>query len=283
MCGTAHEKFKVSCPLHGLFETTPNYHQQGSGCRLCSIERRSKARSKSFEYYIEKAMLIHNNKYIYLTKANRFHSKIKIVCPDHGEFSQKLGEHANGRGCSKCSHKIVTDNNKKSYTEHILDFNKIHYSFYNYPYFEEVSKNKIEIICPIHGSFYQTINNHKRGQICPSCSLNQKESSGWSYKDWELASKMSSSFDSFKIYFIEFYNENESFIKIGRTFRTIKERFSGYAYNYKILKIEELSSAKECCIAEKQLHKKYKTYSYIPLLPFQGYTECFNIEIKEQI
>ena len=34
---------------------------------------------------------------------------------------------------------------------------------------------KVQIICPEHGSFFQTPFNHKQGQGCPQCSTNKKE------------------------------------------------------------------------------------------------------------
>lgn len=45
---------------------------------------------------------------------------------------------------------------------------------YKYDYSKSIyinSKNKIEIICPIHGSFWQTVSNHiYNGRGCPKCS-----------------------------------------------------------------------------------------------------------------
>ena len=41
-----------------------------------------------------------------------------------------------------------------------FDYNKVYY---------ENNKIKIEIICNIHGSFWQTPNSHLRGAECPKC------------------------------------------------------------------------------------------------------------------
>lgn len=55
------------------------------------------------ESFIERARVIHNNKYDYskVKYVNCFTS-VCIICPTHGEFWQKAYLHLNGRGCQKC-------------------------------------------------------------------------------------------------------------------------------------------------------------------------------------
>lgn len=52
----------------------------------------------------------------------------------------------------------------------IIHSNKYDYSLSNY----KNSRDKIEIICPIHGSFSQMPYNHLQGKGCHHCSRNQK-------------------------------------------------------------------------------------------------------------
>ena len=48
---------------------------------------------------------------------------------------------------------------------------KIHGNKYDYSKVEyKDSHTKVSIICPIHGEFLQTPNNHLNGQQCPFCS-----------------------------------------------------------------------------------------------------------------
>lgn len=48
---------------------------------------------------------------------------------------------------------------------------KIHGDFYDYSKVEYVNKNtKVCIICPEHGEFWQTPDNHFKGQNCPKCA-----------------------------------------------------------------------------------------------------------------
>lgn len=60
------------------------------------------------------------------------------------------------------------------FNELLLRFNKIHNHRYDYSraVYRGVAQ-KIEIICPVHGSFLQTPKNHQLGQRCPKCADNQ--------------------------------------------------------------------------------------------------------------
>jgi predicted GIY-YIG superfamily endonuclease len=57
----------------------------------------------TLEDFIIKANEIHGDKYDY-SKTNYINrrTKIKIICPIHGEFEQNPGHHLNGSGCPKC-------------------------------------------------------------------------------------------------------------------------------------------------------------------------------------
>ena len=91
-------------------------------------------------------------------------SKVKIVCPVHGVFEKRLDKLFEGKGCPVCSGKI-----RKTLDEFIADSRKIHGEKYGYkgPYIN--SHTPIEIICPEHGSFYQSPTNHLNGCGCPKC------------------------------------------------------------------------------------------------------------------
>ena len=55
------------------------------------------------EEFIKKAREIHGDKYDYsLVDYKNAHTKIKIICPIHGEFEQAPFNHLNGKGCLKC-------------------------------------------------------------------------------------------------------------------------------------------------------------------------------------
>lgn len=89
-----------------------------------------------------------------------------------------------------------------------------------------------------------------------------------------------------KVYIIRCWNEKEDFIKIGRTFKNITERFNKarMPYNYTVLSIYNFNDNLTCNTFEKKLHRKYFKYRYNPLLSFIGDTECFlkNSILKEK-
>lgn len=97
-------KIKIICNNGHEFEQTPNGHLlQKQGCPFCA--GLSKLTTNSF---IEKAKKIHKNKYDYsLTNYINATSKVKIICPEHGEFLQVARNHTNSKqGCPTCGKAI---------------------------------------------------------------------------------------------------------------------------------------------------------------------------------
>lgn len=93
----------ITCPVHGAFEQNPVYHLQGQGCRKCGLIKLSKSSTSNTEEFIQKAKLVHGDKYNYDNvdyKASRI--KVSITCPEHGDFLQTPNGHLNGRSCSQC-------------------------------------------------------------------------------------------------------------------------------------------------------------------------------------
>jgi hypothetical protein len=116
--------------------------------------------------FIEKANIIHNNKYLYDNVEYVSSSKkVKIICKEHGEFEQVANSHLRGIGCSKCS-----GNTKSNIDEFISKSNLVHQDKYDYSLVEyKGAKNKVKIICKKHGQFEQTPNNHLNSHGCNKC------------------------------------------------------------------------------------------------------------------
>jgi len=121
----------------------------------------------TLEKFIDRANKIHNKRYDYsLVNYKNILNKIKIICPIHGEFEQSVKTHMNGSGCSKCKGKYKLTKNR------FIEFsNKIHNNKYDYSLMEDYKnmRTKIKIICPIHGVFEQSSDNHLKGCGCPEC------------------------------------------------------------------------------------------------------------------
>jgi len=100
----AHTKVKIICPVHGIFEQTPNHHIQGQGCKKCSYISLSNERKKDINQFIKDAYCKHGNKYNYsLVQYKNNKTKVKIICPVHGVFEQETSSHLQGCGCPKCA------------------------------------------------------------------------------------------------------------------------------------------------------------------------------------
>ena len=98
-----HEKVKIVCPIHGLFEQTVANHLSGFSCYLCSKDRSGMKHRSSQESFVEKSTVVHQNKYDYSKVLYRdTNTKVIIVCPVHGDFHQDPKSHLRGIGCPKC-------------------------------------------------------------------------------------------------------------------------------------------------------------------------------------
>ena len=131
------------------------------------------SQKKTTEQFIEEARKIHGSKYDY-SKVNYVNNKIKveIICPEHGSFFQTPHNHLSlKRGCSECS------GNRKSSTEQFIEkAKKIHGNKYDYSKVNYIdNKTKVEIICPKHGSFFQTPGGHLQGHGCCYCNTSRGE------------------------------------------------------------------------------------------------------------
>jgi len=161
------EKIKIICPIHGIFEQLPHNHLNGNECPVC------KDRKFTTNEFVKKSEQIHGDKYNY-SLVNYINSRIKveILCPIHGVFEQIPNNHLRGSGCKQCD----VDSRKINIFGFIKRARELHGDKYDYSLVNYInSSEKIKIICPIHGIFKQTPNNHtSQRQGCPIC----KESKG---------------------------------------------------------------------------------------------------------
>lgn len=125
------------------------------------------------EEFIEKSNFNHKNKYNYSnTVYINANTKVKIICPEHGEFEQRAYDHLT-RGCINCYY----DSRRSNNIDFIKKSKEIHGDKYDYSMVEYIScKKKVIIICPEHGDFLQTPNNHLNKQGCYKCKNNSQRS-----------------------------------------------------------------------------------------------------------
>ena len=161
----ANTKVIIICPTHGEFKQTPSKHLSGQNCPICSGNKKI-----STNEFIETAKKIHGDKYDYCkSKYDGALEQTTIICPNHGEFKQRCSDHLKGKGCPKCVGKNKTNE------EYIEEVNRVHKNKYDYSKTKlGLTRNKITIICPLHGEFQQTANSHLNGCGCPSCIFESK-------------------------------------------------------------------------------------------------------------
>lgn len=76
------EKVTIICPIHEEFQQRASYHMHGGNCPKCVGGRKL-----TKEEFIEKAKIIHKNKYDYSkVKYVNYSTKVCIICPEHGDF-----------------------------------------------------------------------------------------------------------------------------------------------------------------------------------------------------
>lgn len=162
------DKVCIICPIHNEFWQTPSNHAN-YGCRQCSIENKRKTQ----ETFLDEAYTQHGNTYDYSkVQYVRTNDPVCIICFIHGEFWQTPILHITGSGCPKCSDKIrkhgphlTTEQFIEKAILHPKHGNKYDYSLVEY----QGAKEKVIIICPMHGQFKVTPNGHLNGDGCPKC------------------------------------------------------------------------------------------------------------------
>jgi hypothetical protein len=184
---TTASSINTTCEKHGNYKIKLAKLLIGKECPKCQIISRALASRLTKEEYLDKFNKINNYKYTYdLSNLVNKDSLITVICHSHGEYKTRAELHKIGQGqCQSCVRQelqIHFDSMRKSTEDFIFESNKIHNNKYDYSksiYLR--AGDKIEIICPIHGSFYTTPSVHLLGCNCPECSLSivSKPETSW--------------------------------------------------------------------------------------------------------
>lgn len=160
-------KVEIICPAHGSFNQAPYKHLEGRGCPLCT--HNNTASNK--EVFIATALQIHPKKYSYSSvDYKNARTKVQIICSTHGSFWQTPDNHLHGHGCPMCMAEIFSKSKRSSTEKFVQSAKTIHVAFYDYSLVVyQNAKTKVKIICPNHGQFSQTPNDHLGGHGCPKC------------------------------------------------------------------------------------------------------------------
>jgi len=97
-------KIMIICPEHGPFRQRPYVHSSGQGCPRCRYLKSAAAQRLSLQAILSRFRRAHGDRfdYRYVREVANCSRKVRIVCPDHGEFLQSIAGHASGKGCPAC-------------------------------------------------------------------------------------------------------------------------------------------------------------------------------------
>ena len=104
ICNSSKDQITVICKKHGEFPIMAANHLGAGHCGKCADELNGLNKRLSLEEFIQKAHIIHYNKYDYSkTVIGRQGEKALINCPVHGRFEQDRNSHLQGHGCPSCA------------------------------------------------------------------------------------------------------------------------------------------------------------------------------------
>lgn len=151
-------KLEIICKEHGSFWQTPGNHLKGKGCPFCKGNAKM-----TKEAFIKKAKERWGNRFDYsLVEYKNNSTKVCIIDSDGKKYYQTPANHLYGFDCS-INAKVTTE-------DFIKRAQEVHGDKYCYNETEFVSsKDKLTIICPLHGKFSMLPHNHLSGQGCPKC------------------------------------------------------------------------------------------------------------------
>lgn len=165
----SHTPIEIGCTQHGPFLQRPRTHLEGSGCPICSRQ----SRSLTTKQFLQKAQARHQFVYTYPNvNVDSYKDVVTICCPQHGTFSQRVGVHLQGAGCTKC----FRQRKRLTKEEFISRAREKHQGFYTYAYVEYRDiHTKVLVTCPTHGEFSVEPSLHIQRTGCPKCRSSHNE------------------------------------------------------------------------------------------------------------
>lgn len=187
-----HTNVSIICKKHGCFSQRPSLHLKGAGCPMCVHEKTGKRFSSTKDSFIKKSIEKFGDKFDYsnvMYKSSNI--PVELICPKHGRILIKPGRHLRlVYGCPICGKENSHIKRRTTTEEFISKAKEVHGSKYDYSKVEYTNnRDKVEIICPIHGSFFQTPLSHLTGNGCWNCSYNERKNIifGVGINDLEIA------------------------------------------------------------------------------------------------
>lgn len=216
------------------------------------------------EEYINICSELHNNVYDYsLVQYKNQHSVLKIICPFHGQFTQRAASHIVGKGCRECASasrpQVKRANAAMKFVTRALlvsEHQDKGYSYHNTIY--RGARVKLIVNCPRCGDFEVTPNNHLRGRGCSGCN--------------------NSGYNKSKAGFLYILTCN-NITKIGITNKSPEERqrsvSRSFGSDFTVLHSCYFEDGKIPYNLEFKLLQELRNLYKQPEIRFDGFTECF--------
>lgn len=129
-------------------------------------------RKLTTDEFIARARKTHGETYDYtLVEYRRMDVPVSILCQKHGTFKQTPYHHLSGSGCSACGVDRTKEELKITVDEFKIRANSVHKNRYDYSkvVIGKTLREKITIICKVHGEFFQGGYDHLNGHGCTKC------------------------------------------------------------------------------------------------------------------
>jgi endogenous inhibitor of DNA gyrase (YacG/DUF329 family) len=257
------DKITITCLKHGDFDQNAYSHIFGHGCPECGKDIVKQNRTNTLNEFIERSKVRFGDRFNYeKTKYTKLTENLTVTCKVHGDITLTPNSHfCSTHGCSKCDYEIPRKIRYQKILERCREKHgdKFDYSQINY---KNVS-SKVEIICPVHGSFWQRLVNHYiHGNDCPKCSKSKEKNT---LEDFISKSKAvhGDNYDYSKVV----YETNQSMViigckKHGEFVQRAASHISGYACKKCVFE-KRLLSLNEFIYKAKAVHGDKFDYSKV--------------------
>lgn len=268
-----YTKIEIVCKKHGPFSKTLYNMMRSDGCPECAKEENASGFKMSQEEFIRKSIEKHGNVYSY-DDVEYINSKtpVTITCKLHGKFRQKPQVHyLLGCGCPRCGGERAVKDKKHTKDGFVSKLRSIHGDKYDYSKMEYTNIDSlITIRCKLHGDHTLNANNHLRGAGCPHCA--------------NEINRLSKNFLYTRpayLYYIKFYNDEETYYKIGVTSKSpeLRARSICNGYSFKVLKSIPYSLGNGAFYKERSVLVRNKDYLTTKSPLKNGNTEVFDKDV----
>jgi hypothetical protein len=149
----------------------------GRGCPKCGRIKQASAQTYTQDDFLRLATKVHGDRYdysqtVYQPRGCGKEDKVTIICSLHGVFAQTPHAHLSGAGCPACKIMRLKEAFTLATNEFIRRARAVHREMYDYSFLEYRSmKERVRIVCPTHGPFWQIAETHLDGSGCPRCKF----------------------------------------------------------------------------------------------------------------